>query len=414
MSSAILKFIYNLITFICSFAVAVVFLFFKRGRIRLYERFGLWSEIPDNFIWFHGPSLGEIQGLIPIAERLRETFPTTPFVATVTSPTALQSAGKISEDVHLLPFDYWLWYALALKGRRPKAFIFGETEIWPALFWLLKKLNVPILLVNGRMSESSLSKYRTFNFLFQEILNNLSVVCVTDEIGKDRFAHAGVPSERICVAGNSKYDRVPQIEDKRAQRLTMFPEASFIVTIGSIRPGEEEEIFPLINHLQEKHVSHAVVLVPRHREKFEYFAQKLEEKAISFIRWNAMPATKHTSVVLVDTFGQLERLYAASDLAIIGGTLRKYGGHNPMEPAPYGIVTAIGPHCSNIADVCENLHKNDAVIKVRGAEDLVEVTNRILKKDLEIAKIGQNLFTFWQKNRGATDQIVMRIKSFIK
>lgn len=405
--------VYNLLTFAASIFLVPFFLLSKRGRIHFWERFGIWSKIPDEFIWFHAPSLGEIQGLIPIAETLKMIHPQIKMVVSVTSPTALESALKISEFARMLPFDSFLWIKNAINGKKIKAFVFAETEIWPELTKQFANAKVPMFLVNARVTEKSITRYSKFNLFFKDAFKALTAVCAVDKISAQRFASLGVDAAKIAVTGNAKYEKAPVVSNKETLKRSYFSIETFVLTVGSIRPGEEEFIFSTIEYLKSSKMSFCVVLAPRHREKFEYFACKLKERGIDFQRWTESKEEIRKNVFLLDTYGKLEEFYAISNIAVIGGTLNNFGGHNPLEPAPYKVFTCIGNSIDHIGDIAEKLIQEGAVYQIKNGEELSQLCAKMLENPKLFQSYGEKLYACWEGMQQAKDKIVKTVTAHL-
>lgn len=376
-------------------------LFSERGRVRFSERLGFWGDIPKEFIWFHAASVGEVSGLQPIAERLKGST-TLPILTSVTSATALSKAEEFSDIVKILFFDAFPWIFFALRGCRPKILIVGEREFWPVLFEWLGSRGIPIVRVNGLISEQSARKLGKFTPLFKGAIAAMTKICAVDDVSAQRFRSLGIDRSKVTVTGNVKYDREPLKIAKPSRPLFVF---------GNIRPGEEEFLFPVLKRVCSQEINFDVAIVPRHQEKFEYFADKLAGYSVTFSRFSEGGLSK--GVTLVDAFGVLEELYAKSTVAFIGGTLCNYGGHNPLEPAPYKVCVALGPHSESIGELRSLMVNARAVLEVDSTEGLEDLFVRFANNDSELTGYANRLYSFWASNRNSLERTLSELKEFI-
>lgn len=386
--------------------------------MRLGERFGNWGEMPEQFLWFHGASAGEMNGLKPLISSDFVRAMRLARLASVLSATGLEAAKDVADQVRMLPFDNRVWLRRALGAARPKAFIFGETELWPELLEFLYRRGVPRVLVNARLTEGAYRRYRQCGVLFRPHLERLSALCAAEARSAEMFRTLGVPSQRIEVTGNAKYDLTPPTVDVPATRAKYFPDTKGIVVLGSIRPGEEEYWFPAIKAFAGRGVACDVVVAPRHKEKFDYFAESLGKHAIPFQRWSAFAAERWPEegprVLLLDTFGHLLPFYAAASVAFIGATLVAIGGHNPLEAAMFGVPVAVGRHTYVVTEVCEALQGAGGLIELRSSEDCKQLLERVANADPRLTQQGALAQSVWSSNRGATQRILQRLERVLR
>ena len=396
--------------------VLPAFFLSPRGRRNIWERYGNWHLEANGVIWFHGASAGEIAGVIPLIKKVRDAYPSQRVLVTATSTAGLERARPLADFVKLLPFDNPLWIKRALKEVSCKAFIFGETEIWPALVKELAAREVPLFLVNGRLSEFSFNHYRLIKPWLRRTLGRLSLICAANQKYRDRFIGFGADAARVLVTGNAKYDSVPSVRSpEEAQRIktSFFSEDLPVLTLGSLRPGEEAVWFPAMADAQKRGLLFKAVVAPRHMEKCDYFEAKLNSCGLKFTRRSAMNGLS-SSIVLLDSFGQLEPVYAFADAAFIGGSLVPgFGGHNPLEAAAYGTCVALGPYCENIDDIVEQLKEKDAFVPLCNQNDAASLLERLCLRDPGLQLKGRLGREVWQANSGAGDRILQAIKAVL-
>ncbi len=408
MRTSLLKAVYNIAGVVLPPIAAPFFLCHSRGKRRLSERFGCWNVQSDNLLWFHGASVGEVIGLLPIIDGCRSRFPNYQILLTATSPTGLDLALGKTDFQALLPFDNAIWLKKAIKGLGIKAFIFGETEIWPTLLDILG--DVPRILVNGRCSDATLRIWdkKVIKPVITECLASLDAVFAINQKYADRFSQHG--AKNVSVNGNTKYDSEPSIKSKQEAaelKASFFKDDLPTLILGSLRPGEEDIWFPAL-----KREDINVLVAPRHQEKFEYFATKLAEYKIDFARRSKNDKTKR--VVLLDTMRELEKAYSFADLAFIGATLvPKLGGHNPLEAAAYGVPIVIGPYYENIDNIVAELNSAKGVFIIQSETNVKKILDRLVEKDPDLISAGQAAKAVAERQRGACKRILDRIEAVL-
>lgn len=401
--------LYGGLTTALAVVVGPFFVLHKRGRLRLSERFGGWSlEVPE-VVWFHGASLGEMNGLVPLMRRWRDRFPEVPILATATSTTGLDRASETADYVRLVPFDSATFIRRALGGTQVRAFIFGETEIWPGLIEELNQRGVPLVMVNARIGTASRRRYRRWASLFGPAFSALRCVCANSEGDRLRLVELGVGDDRCVTTGNSKYDGegFSLGESERAQlRERVTPHGNPVIVLGSVRPGEEEWWFPVLHRFRG--VPAVVVVAPRHPEKFSWFADALARADLPFRRWSdpeSAAVERGLDIVLLDSLGELRRVYGVADLAFVGGSLVDWGGHNPLEPALLGVPVATGPYMSSVNDVVAAFDESGCRVVIENRASIEDLVTRVVERDRSLQEMGARARAIALRFTGAADAV---------
>ncbi|RMD86065.1 MAG: hypothetical protein D6808_04080, partial [Candidatus Dadabacteria bacterium] len=313
----IFQMLYDKGMFAGSIAALPIFPMFSRGRARLPERYGSWKlEKSSPLIWFHGASVGEIKGLMPVIKKLKEQEDSlkAPYkiLVSATSPTGLDSLNGIADFERLAPFDSSIWIRRAISAAPIKALILTETEFWPSLIREISDRDIPVYLINGRITDRGALINTLRKKLYAEIFHRISGFFVSNERAAELFARMGVTPEKIKVVGNSKYDIEPTVSSSaKAQEWSnrFFADTTKpVLVLGSIRPGEEEIWFDAYRNFSSKI---NMVVAPRHQEKFAYFERKLRQAHIPFTKWSLMEqGAPGATTVLLDTMGLLEKVYS--------------------------------------------------------------------------------------------------------
>ena len=411
--------LYSASVFAGSLPLYPLFMLGSRGRLRISERYGDWRLTLPDCIWFHGASLGEMNGLLPLMKAVRTGFAQLPILASATSTTGLERAQLGSDHQRLLPLDSTVYLKRALRDIYPRALVFGETELWPGLIGYLSSRGVPMLLVNARISDHTFPRYRLMRPVLGPLLSKLQMVLASDQQSAERFEIMGVPKGKLVVTGNSKYDLVPVLSDQDAIaefRKSFFENDAPVLVLASLRPGEEQYWFPALQHAREHDLTLNVIVAPRHAEKFQFFADSLASHGLPFVRRSEKQnaALGRSGIVLLDTLGELSRVFAFAQAAFVGATLVEIGGHNPLEPAMYGACPVLGPHTANIRDIAGRLDKAEAVTKVRSTQDIIQFMERLASRDGAIRERGERAKAVWSECCGATARIAGYVKPFIE
>ena len=411
--------LYGIATFAISIPLFPLLLLKKRSRERVLERYGIWNLSLPECAWFHGSSMGEINGLLPVIRKFKEKYPELPVLVTATSATGAEKALSVTPHVRLLPFDSKVWLRQALKKVSPRVFVFAETELWPELVDLLHERRVPMYLVNSRISDRSWPNYQRMKGYIAPLLKKLSAVLVSSRQSADRFIQLGADSSLVEVLGNAKYDVKPALSSsEEAMRLKsrFFKEDLPVLVLGSLRPGEDAVWFPAIRKCFRQGMKFGVVIAPRHLEKVGFFSNELNSAGLEFSLWAEIkqgargPVDGEHPVVMLDTMGELNSVYGMADLAFVGATLVNIGGHNPLEPAAYGACVLVGPYCQNVSDVLAAMKENDAFVMVASQSDAEDVAAKMANRDASLRQIGERGRAVWQSYTGASEKILERIK----
>ena len=418
MLHSLLIFLYSLLTLVLSAFVAPLFLFHPRGRRRLSERWGIGPDLPDECIWMHGASVGEVMGLLPLIRALRSKGVSLPIVLTSTSPSGLER-GKLDADIiRLLPFDSIWLYRLFLKDTRVRLFIGAETELWPSLLYMLDKKSVPIVCANAVISDFTMRRYARASFLFRPLLQRVTVCCA-DEISRDRFAMLGVPASALFVTGSAKYDSMQGefLDPDPILNNYMEQEGRQALVFGSLRDGEEADFAPLIARVLEAYPTLVCVIAPRHMEHKELAYRALEDAGVDFVSYTALQETSAAvgRCLVLDVMGRLMDAYALATLAYVGGSLHAgAGGHNPLEPACCRVPVAMGPHYEKQLVPVHYLQEQDAIEIVSSPQGLYQWVERLLADESLRLQQGEAAYQAYERAIGATERIMERLQPLLE
>lgn len=412
--------IYNILSIFLLVPVLLYHLYrsISRGRPpALAERFG---SIPEGelsrirnrpVIWLHAVSVGESIAARPLLKALRSRYPDHAILVSNTTETGRATASAFPEiDLCIyFPFDFLPAVRRALESIQPKLVIIMETEIWPNFTREAASREIPVVLANGRISDSSFAGYLRFSWFFRHALQLFSRLCMQTETDCDRIIAIGAPAERTLKSGNLKYDvpiqQVNQDEKSRLKEQYSIPDGLLVLMAGSTHAGEEQLVIDTYRKLLSIFDGLFLVLVPRHPERAAEVASLLERSGLSFCRRTSLPRSEGFQkghVLLVDTVGEMMNLYAISDVAFVGGSLVPTGGHNLLEPASLGVASVFGPHMNNFREIAELVLQYGAGVQVNSPEELTESCRALITSSELRRVLGLNGLKLMRDNGGAT------------
>lgn len=381
------------------------------------ERFGFYPKpIGRPIIWLHAVSVGETRATQGLVTRLRATYPDHQILLTHTTPTGRTAGEQMYGDSVLrvyLPYDYTFAVKRFLRHFRPRLGILMETEIWFNLIHTCRATGMPLLLLNGRLSEKSSHGYARFAQLTREALGGLAAVAAQTDDDATRLT--GLGAQDVFVTGNLKFDIEPPLAmlELGRQLRGQFGTERKVFLAASTRDGEEAL---LLDALQKIHIPDLLlVIVPRHPQRFTEVAALLEQHSLTFQRRSEnRPVPAQARVVLGDSMGEMFAYYAAADLAFIGGSLLPYGGQNLIEACAVGTPVLVGPHTYNFAEATRLAVAAGAAVQVQGGDELAAELQRLLDHSEALREMQQGCTGFVESNRGATDQSLQLITSLHK
>ena len=409
-------FFYNCIILIL-LPILITRLIFKNLQDKDYlknftNRLGFYKiKSYQNIIWFHAVSLGEVISSQKIVKKLLED---NKVILSVSTPTGLREAKKIYGQNLLVvyaPWDFSIFVKSFLNKFRPKALILFETEIWPSMIHACWKNNIPVILSNARLSESSYKKYEFINVFINSTLNKLSLILAQSHEHASRFKALRINNDIIFKVGSTKFD----LESDNEFETSDVNLCHDFILAASTHKGEDELIISSYLKLKEEFKDLKLVLVPRHPERANTIKDILKRKNMdseisSDIKFNL---NKH-DVVVINATGLLNILYKRAKVSFIGGSLfSKYGGHNIIEPAFHKSPFIVGPHMKNFEDVLSLFLKKDACIQLKSPVLLYDAFKKLLNNDELRTHMIDNAIRVVSENKGSSNQQYKYIKHLI-
>lgn len=430
--------VYDVIFLVVAIIYLPIYLFKKKFHSGFLLRLGI---LPKDLelnrpVWIHAVSVGEVMAVGGLLEELRMVYSGKRFLISTITPTGNKIAKGMAKDtdfVTYLPLDLSFIVRSVIDRVKPSIFIIAETELWPNLISYLYIKNIPIVVVNGRISDRSFKGYLSIKYLIKPILNKINLFCVQTSRDAQRLMSLGVFKDKIQITGNMKFDikvdfsrqsfnigRVPaeagekNYTDYKLKLGLEYKEKLFVA--GSTHPGEEEIILSAYKELLSEFPDLRLLIAPRHPERSEEIANLIkkfgfESKRISLLDSRTHELTNSRTVFILDTVGQLLSFYAISDIVFVGGSLVKKGGHNILEPASLGKPILFGPHMFNFRDIADLFLSNRAAILVRHQEDLKTNVKYLLNNTSKVTELSRRAKELIIQNQGATNRHIELIRN---
>jgi len=389
-------------------------------RHRIGERFGLgMPRLARPSIWVHAVSVGEVQAAAPLVRALLKSHPEVPIVLTTMTPTGSERVRALFGESVLhsyVPYDLAGALKRFFNWARPSLAIVMETELWPNLYHECGLRRVPLVLASARVSLRSVGRYRRVIPLFRDTLSHGILIAAQTAADAERFRSLGANPSRTHITGNIKFDFELPAEIAIRGRLLREQQARDrpVWVAASTHEGEEAAVLDAHARILEHQPAALLVLVPRHPERFGQVAALLTSRGIAYVtRSSGALAGPATQVLLGDTMGELTTFYAAADVAFVGGSLVRIGGHNLLEPLALAVPVVTGPHNENATDIAELLMNCGAARLVPDWAGLAAEVSSLLADEAERRKRGAAGRQAILANRGALDRLLELVNPLI-
>ncbi len=385
------------------------------------ERFGFANQsIKDNApydLWVHAVSVGEARAAAPLLLRLIQETPDINILVTTTTPTGSAMVKMmLSDKVAHCYFPYDLNWAMKRFVNVVKAnkVLVMETEIWPNMINAVRASGATLVYTNVRLSERSYAGYARFSKFVKATLEQVDLFAVQGKTDAKHLSLLGVSEEKIVETGSIKFDVnvAPSLRESAEVMRRQLGQDRLIWIAGSTREGEESKVLAAYKQLKKQFPSLLLILVPRHPERFDYMARKIQRRDLVCVRRtdNVVEIDSNVDVYLGDTMGELSLMYACSDVAFVGGSLEPFGGQNILEPCALGVPVVFGPHMFNFPDISRWTIKEGAGKMVRNTDELTTVVGELLSNPSLRDDMGNKGVTFIDAHRGALEKNHQLIK----
>jgi 3-deoxy-D-manno-octulosonic-acid transferase len=424
----------------------------------LKERFGFFNALRITHhasrIWIHAVSVGEVIAAVPLIKKIKERYSLKEIVVSTVTDTgqrvATEKIGDIARIIYA-PFDIPFAINSAVRKIKPSFFIIMETELWPNIIRILNRKGVPVLLMNGRISEKSFRGYKKLRFFINPVLKDVRIFCMQNELYAERIKAMGAQIDKVKVIGNFKFDTKPSshipewtriLKSQASSVKSQLPVTSyqlpvksqeFTIIAGSTHRTEEEIILNAYIKIKNDFPATTLIIAPRHPERFREVEDLIKKRGLSCLKVSEIKTEDEklrrledkrktenkkflTSqslnfVILLDVIGELSSVYSVCDVAIMGGSFIKHGGQNPLEPAYWGKAIICGHHMENFSFINE-FYKGGGALKV-DADNLYESLRNLLASPEKMSSMGSIANKLYNKNSGATDRAMEIIGTYL-
>ncbi len=358
-------------------------------------------------MWLHAVSVGEVLSCTGLLTKLRGEMPGTPIFVSVGTlagyALAKQRLSGITAGIIYAPFDYCFAVRALLRRIRPSLLIIAETEIWPNLWRETRRSGAALLVVNGRISDRAIGRYRALKWLLSSVLRIPDRILTQSASARDRYVELGAPKSNVVDAGNLKYDFAPGEPPSDVADFIKAAAPSHVwIAASTMPPDEDDLVLDTFQQLTATYPKLLMMLVPRKPESFDSVALKLSQRGISFQRRSQLGPISLPGVLLVDTMGELASLFALADVVFMGGTIAPWGGHNVLEPSWHGKPVIVGPHMENFAEMAAHFRKAGALVE----GDLLPSLQTLLGDPVLRDSIGAKAGRAAREKTGATGRAV--------
>jgi len=379
-------------------------------------------ESGRKLIWVHAASVGEVIACTQLLDALRALLPDSLILVTTITQTGndvARKSAKAADVVAYFPIDYLPCVYRALRRIRPDAFVMVETEIWPNFLAALKRMGVPRVLVNGRISDRSFARGRKWRWLYSWAAANIDHCCMQSQTDADRIEILGARPESVQVFGNTKFDQdgvqVGPADVRRLRAdLGLPPEGASVFVAGSTNVGEDEPVLDAFGILRGDVPSLRLIIAPRQIDRADEIEEMVRSRRFRCIRRSVgKPGDSDFDVLILDTFGELASVYAVGQIAFVGGSLIPKGGHSIFQPIMQGKPVMFGPHMHNFRDIAQLAVAEGIGFQVADATSLAERAKALLSDVRRLAEIDAACRKMISDNQGASRRCADLIASLV-
>ena len=374
-------------------------------------------------LWVHAVSVGEVNSIRPLIDALN--LKSSQLCISTTTETGQRLARQLFRDrarIFYFPLDWPGLCRRYLRCLEPAAVLVVETEIWPGFIAAARGLDVPMVLINGRISDRSFGRYRRFRRPLRPFLRQLDRLCMQSEQDRDRIVELGSVASRTCSVGNLKYDYSlgPDAEQTAlTRRIRNLFGADPIWVCGSTREGEEEQLLDAFHEVRREFPGLRMVLAPRHPRRSAEISNLLRQRGLAHLKRSGLNGFQDAGtpgrpeVLILDTIGELASLYGLAQVVFVGGSLVAWGGHNLIEAAHFGKPILVGPHMQNFREMARTFLDGGAALQVRDSGDLARRMRELLGSGAVRRGLGRNARRILRDNRGAVDRTARIVGEYL-
>ena len=428
-----MRLLYNLAAILAVVLIIPVFLvraMRERGFVeRVRQSLGFFPEhaldkvAKKNCIWVHAASVGEIVAASPLIREFRKEFPKSPILVSVVTTSGYEMANRIIKDADSIiyfPLDLPWRAGSILRRIHPRVFMPVETELWPNFLKNAKKLKIPVMMVNGRISDKSVNRYKHLHSVLDDMISTVGKFAMQSPIDAEYIMRLGAPPELVTVTGNTKFDQtytdVSLAEKKKLISEMGLVKNGGIFLAGSTHRGEEMPVLEAFAALRKKFPEAKLIIAPRELLRTTEIVALCRHKGFSVARRTELleePRADH-DIVILDTIGELGRVYSIGDVIYVGGSLISHGGHNILEPAAHGKAIIVGHNMFNFKDTHVLFTKRNACITVHDEAELCDAVTRLFEDEGERRRMERETLAIVSENKGASRKTAKILREFLE
>ncbi len=366
----------------------------------------------DKVVLVHGVSVGEVLSLENLIKKIKNTFPEIKLVITTGTVTGQELAKKkyseIADFITYFPLDAYKTVEKFLNSINPNVILIAETELWPNFSYCAKQKNIPLYIINGRISDKSYPSYLKIKGFLSIILDCYQGIFCQSELDRDRFIAIGAKEDKTIVMKNLKFEI-----DKKTCDIDLKQEGFKVLIAGSTHKGEDEIILEQYKKLKNKIQNLKLIIAPRHLTRLDEVKELTKNSGFSYGLRTKEDNFLNNDIIILDTLGELSKIYNIVDVAFIGGSFNKTGGHNPLEATIYSKPTISGPSVKNFRDIYSILEREAASFVVENEDEFYNALEKLFLDEEFYSKISDNCLKCFNNQQGASQFVIEKLKNVL-
>lgn len=402
-----------------SLLILLAFLIQPKFRAGFWQKIGFYNKNTSNkeTILIHAVSVGEVNAVENLVKRIRKEYPDNYIVLSTTTKTGQDVAhnklANYTDEIIYFPYDFFFSVISCLKAIKPNRVIIAETEIWPMFAYVANKMNISLVLVNGRISPTSYSGYKHLRFFFKEVLSWFSKILMQTQGDKERMIDIGAPADKCDVMGNLKFDidknLTPQEVEELKNSVKLGENRLFVV--ASTHKGEDEIALNVFAQIKEKNADAKLLIAPRHPQRYEQVEDLIKKTGYNYSKRSLNGDFGQNDIIMLDTMGELSKFFSLAYLAFIGGSFSNTGGHNPLEANIWDVPVISGPTIFNFKDIYKLLTREGAASIVKIEEEFVILAQEFYADKKYHDNVSSICHSIFDNSRGALNYVINYLKS---
>lgn len=386
----------------------------KKPPIPLKEKMAEidFPELKGKVIMLHGVSVGEVMSLENLVKKIKSVFQDCKLVITTGTLTGQELAhkkyGEIADFITYFPLDIRRVVDKFLDKIHPDVILIAETELWPNFSYRAKEKNIPVYIINGRISDKSYPMYLKLKRFFKIILSCYSGIFCQSELDKKRFINIGADENKVDVMKNLKFET-----DKKTCDIDLKQDGYKVLIAGSTHKGEDEIVLEAYKKLKEKIQNLKLIIAPRHLTRLEEVEKLIKNFKLNYGLRTKNDNFENNDIIILDTLGELSKIYSIVDVAFIGGSFNQTGGHNPLEAVIYSKPAVSGPSVKNFRDIYSILEREGASFVVKNKIEFYNILEKLLSKEDFYSKTKENCKNCFENQQGALNFVINKLKKIL-